>query len=180
MWGTLPRCAGSVQSVGPPVPVPCELKQGRPDDHAHEGRVNQYSDCEGEAQHLDHDKISQRECPKDSNHDGSGAGDQTGGTGEGFDDGGALREASPAFFEDSRDEEDLVVHAETKDDGKDEDRNDGEDCPERGSVMEQRASVAILKDEYECAECGTDREQIKGDRFHSREQGSQADQERGQ
>src|SRR5262249_15958289 len=83
-----------------------------------------------------------------------------------------------SLFEHSCDKKDLVVHAQSEDDGKGQNRHDRIDGAGRTVESEEFAAIAQLKDENQRAEGSADGEQIEQDCFYRREQGTQADEER--
>jgi hypothetical protein len=104
------------ESPGPPIPVTSQTEEGRADHYPNERRVNQYSDCQGEAEHLDHQEVSQSEAREHYNHDCSGTGDQTSCSCQTLRDGLGFTQAALPSFENSCDQKHFVIHAQTKHD----------------------------------------------------------------
>ena len=130
----------------PPVGAPGDSHGGGNQHHPNERRVDDDSDSKAEAELLELQHIRDQEAAEDRSHDGGAGGDLPGRSIEADGDGVIVVPASLPLLLHPSDEEDLVVHGKSEEQGKD--RN-GEERLQRPHAAESKQLRQVAFLEYE-------------------------------
>jgi hypothetical protein len=133
------------QAPRPPVPIACDPKKCGADHNSNQCRVNKHGHRQRKSDHLDYQEISEGECREYHDHDRGGAGNQAGGSGQPLRNCVGFTEPTPSGFEDPCDQKHLIIHAQSKGDGKGDDRNQGKHAARSPMNSQEAASVSVLE-----------------------------------
>src|ERR1700694_4714840 len=105
-----------------PIPLPEQGHQCWDQQHSHNGRIQEDAEAQTGGEHLDVRLRPRRERQKCQEENQRGAGDQAAGATHALNHGAIGRSPAVVFLADARQDEHLVVHRESEEEGEDHDR----------------------------------------------------------